>query len=26
LGYIKENDIPYNKLIDQGFPSIGCEP
>ena len=26
MGYIKENDIPYNKLIDQGFPSIGCEP
>jgi phosphoadenosine phosphosulfate reductase len=26
MGYIKENNIPYNKLIDQGFPSIGCEP
>ena len=26
MSYIKENDIPYNKLIDQGFPSIGCEP
>ena len=26
MGYIKENDIPYNKLIDDGFPSIGCEP
>ena len=24
--YIKENDIPYNKLHDKGFPSIGCEP
>jgi len=24
--YIKENDIPYNKLHDQGFPSIGCQP
>ncbi|MHB8111462.1 MAG: phosphoadenylyl-sulfate reductase [Syntrophorhabdaceae bacterium] len=24
--YIKQNDIPYNKLHDQGFPSIGCAP
>lgn len=24
--YIKENNIPYNKLHDIGFPSIGCEP
>lgn len=24
--YIKSNDIPYNKLHDQGYPSIGCEP
>lgn len=24
--YIKEKDIPYNKLHDQGFPSIGCQP
>jgi len=24
--YIKENDVPYNKLHDNGFPSIGCEP
>ncbi|MCG8307016.1 MAG: phosphoadenylyl-sulfate reductase [Cytophagales bacterium] len=24
--YIKENDVPYNKLHDLGFPSIGCEP
>jgi phosphoadenosine phosphosulfate reductase len=22
--YIKENDVPYNKLHDNGFPSIGC--
>jgi len=22
--YIKENDVPYNKLHDQGFLSIGC--
>jgi len=24
--YIKEHDVPYNALHDQGFPSIGCEP
>ena len=24
--YIKTNNIPYNKLHDKGFPSIGCEP
>lgn len=24
--YIKENNVPYNKLLDEGFPSIGCEP
>jgi len=24
--YIKERNIPYNKLHDQGFPSIGCQP
>ncbi len=24
--YIKKNDVPYNKLHDKGFPSIGCEP
>jgi len=24
--YINENDVPYNKLHDKGFPSIGCEP
>lgn len=23
---IKEKDIPYNKLHDEGFPSIGCQP
>ena len=22
--YIQENDIPYNPLHDQGYPSIGC--
>lgn len=24
--YVKENNIPYNKLHDKGYPSIGCEP
>jgi len=24
--YIKANNVPYNKLHDMGYPSIGCEP
>lgn len=24
--YIKEKTVPYNKLHDKGFPSIGCQP
>ncbi len=24
--YIKTNHVPYNKLHDKDFPSIGCEP
>jgi phosphoadenosine phosphosulfate reductase len=24
--YIKANQVPYNRLHDSGFPSIGCEP
>lgn len=24
--YIKTHKVPYNKLHDQGFPSIGCQP
>ena len=24
--YIKANKVPYNKLHDKGYPSIGCEP
>jgi len=24
--YIHQNNIPYNPLHDQGFPSIGCAP
>lgn len=24
--HIRKNNIPYNKLHDMGYPSIGCEP
>ncbi|PLY10679.1 MAG: phosphoadenylyl-sulfate reductase [Arcobacter sp.] len=24
--FIKENKVPYNKLHDKGYPSIGCAP
>lgn len=24
--YVKGNQVPYNKLHDQGYPSIGCSP
>jgi len=24
--YIRKNDVPYNKLHDMGYPSIGCAP
>ena len=24
--YIRDHDVPYNQLHDQGFPSIGCAP
>lgn len=24
--FIRENNIPYNSLHDEGFPSIGCQP
>ncbi len=24
--YIQSNNIPYNELHDEGFPSIGCQP
>lgn len=24
--YIRENNVPYNKLHDRGYPSIGCAP
>ena len=26
LSYITERNLPYNKLLDKGFTSIGCEP
>jgi phosphoadenosine phosphosulfate reductase len=25
-GYIADRDVPYNPLLDQGYPSIGCAP
>ena len=24
--YIREHDVPYNPLLDRGYPSIGCMP
>jgi 3'-phosphoadenosine 5'-phosphosulfate sulfotransferase (PAPS reductase)/FAD synthetase len=24
--YIKDNNVPYNALYDQGYKSIGCDP
>jgi phosphoadenosine phosphosulfate reductase len=24
--YVKKNDVPYNRLYDEGFKSIGCTP
>ena len=24
--YVKQHHVPYNKLQDQGYPSIGCQP
>jgi phosphoadenosine phosphosulfate reductase len=24
--YIKQNKVPYNRLHDRGYPSIGCAP
>jgi len=26
LDYIKQKKLPYNKLLDEGYTSIGCEP
>ncbi len=25
-GYISANSVPYNPLLDQGYPSLGCVP
>lgn len=24
--YVRKNDVPFNKLHNEGFPSIGCQP
>ena len=24
--YIRDNNLPYNGLLDKGYPSIGCQP
>ena len=24
--YIKKNNLPQNRLLEQGYPSVGCEP
>jgi phosphoadenosine phosphosulfate reductase len=24
--YVRMHNVPYNKLHDKGFPSIGCQP
>ena len=26
VGFVKKHNIPYNKLHDKNFPSIGCQP
>jgi phosphoadenosine phosphosulfate reductase len=26
IKFLKENNVPYNRLHDKGFVSIGCEP
>ncbi len=26
LNYVKEHKLPYNKLLDMGYTSVGCEP
>ena len=26
INYVKQHHVPYNKLHDKGFPSIGCQP
>ena len=26
MGLHQKNNLPYNSLLDKGYPSIGCEP
>lgn len=26
LTYLRERELPYNPLLDQGYPSVGCAP
>ena len=26
MHYVHQHNVPYNKLHDLGFPSIGCQP
>ena len=26
IEYVKSNSVPYNKMHEQGYPSIGCQP
>jgi phosphoadenosine phosphosulfate reductase len=26
IDYVKSNNVPYNKMHEQGYPSIGCQP
>lgn len=26
INYVKKHELPYNKLLDMGYTSIGCEP
>jgi len=26
LNYVRKHELPYNKLLDMGYTSIGCEP
>ena len=25
-GYVADHDVPYNPLLDRGYPSVGCAP
>ena len=26
IDYVKSNNVPFNKMHEQGYPSIGCQP